>query len=201
MSLDNAALTIYGDSISGNCLKIKFVADRLGLPYDWIETSVLKKESRTPQFLAMNPAGQVPLAVFADNGPLAQSNAIILHLAWDSDLIPNDPFERALMFQWLFWEQYSHEPAVAVLRFHRHYLKKAEIDPALVTKSEAVLTLMNNHLAGGSYFVGERLSLADVALVAYTRFAHEAALDLARWPHVKAWVARVEDDLKIAHLT
>jgi glutathione S-transferase len=201
MSLDNAALTIYGDSISGNCLKIKFVADRLGLPYDWIETSVLKKESRTPQFLAMNPAGQVPLAVFADNGPLAQSNAIILHLAWDSDLIPNDPFERALMFQWLFWEQYSHEPAVAVLRFHRHYLKKAEIDPALVTKSEAVLTLMNNHLAGGGYFVGERLSLADVALVAYTRFAHEAALDLARWPHVKAWVARVEDDLKIAHLT
>jgi len=199
MSLDNAALTVYGDSISGNCLKIRFVADRLGIPYDWIETSVLKKESRTPQFLAMNPAGQVPLAVFADNGPLAQSNAIILHLAEGSDLIPEDAFERALMFQWLFWEQYSHEPAVAVLRFHRHYLKKTDIDPALVTKSEAVLTLMDRHLAGRSYFVGRRLSLADVALVAYTRFAHEAGLDLGAWPQVKAWVRRVEGDLKIAH--
>ena len=199
MSLDNAALTVYGDSISGNCLKIRFVADRLGIPYDWIETSVLKKESRTPQFLAMNPAGQVPLAVFADNGPLAQSNAIILHLAEGSDLIPEDAFERALMSQWLFWEQYSHEPAVAVLRFHRHYLKKTDIDPALVTKSEAVLTLMDRHLAGRSYFVGRRLSLADVALVAYTRFAHEAGLDLGAWPQVKAWVRRVEGDLKIAH--
>ena len=201
MSLDNAAMTIFGDSISGNCLKVKFVADRLGLPYEWIETSVLKKETRSSEFLALNPAGQVPLVVFADDGPLAQSNAIMLHLAWGSDLIPADPFERALMFQWLFWEQYSHEPAVAVLRFQRHYLKKAteEIDPALVTKCESVLGLMNSHLAGGGYFVGERLSLADIALVAYTRFAHDAALDLARWPHVRDWVRRIEDDLKIEH--
>jgi len=199
MSLDNAALTVYGDSISGNCLKIKFVADHLGLPYDWVETSVLKRETRTPEFLAMNPAGQVPLAVFADNGPLAQSNAIILHLAWDTALIPSDPFQRALMLQWLFWEQYSHEPAIAVLRFQRLYLKKtdAEIDPALVKKCEGVLALMEDHLAGGSYFVGERLSLADVALVAYTRFSHDAGLDLARWPHVRDWVRRIEDDLKI----
>ncbi|MBV9548877.1 MAG: glutathione S-transferase family protein [Alphaproteobacteria bacterium] len=199
MSLDNAALTVYGDSISGNCLKIKFVADRLGLPYEWIETSVMKRQTRTSEFLAMNPAGQVPLAVFADHGPLAQSNAIILHLAWGSDLIPDDAFERALMFQWLFWEQYSHEPAVAVLRFHKHYLSKPDIDPTLVTKSEAVLTLMDNHLKDRAYFVGTRLSLADVALVAYTRFAHEAELDLKRWPQVHAWVRRVEDDLKIEH--
>ncbi len=88
MSLDNAAMTVYGDSISGNCLKVKFTADRLGLPYNWVETSVLKKETRTPEFLALNPAGQVPLVVFADNGPLAQSNAIILHLAEGSELIP-----------------------------------------------------------------------------------------------------------------
>jgi glutathione S-transferase len=199
MSLDNAALTVYGDSISGNCLKVRFVADRLGIPYDWVETSVLEKQTRTPAFLALNPAGQVPLAVFAGHGPLAQSNAIILHLAEGSDLIPRDPFARALMFQWLFWEQYSHEPTVAVLRFHRHYLKKTEADPALVAKSEAVLTLMDNHLAGRSHFVADRLSLADVALVAYTRFAHEAGLDLARWPQVKAWVARIEDELGIGH--
>src|SRR5580704_5182565 len=107
MSLDNASMTVYGDSISGNCLKVKFVADRLGLPYDWAEISVLAKETRTPDFLAMNPAGQVPVVRFADNGVLAQSNAIILHLAHNTDLIPKDAWDRALMYQWLFWEQYS----------------------------------------------------------------------------------------------
>ena len=202
MSLDNASMTIYGDSISGNCLKVKFVADRLGLAYDWVETSVLRAETRTSEFLAMNPAGQVPVVRFADNGPLAQSNAIILHLAENSDLIPADPFERALMYQWLFWEQYSHEPAVAVLRFQKFYLKKkdSEIDPALPAKCAKVLTLMNHHLAGSDYFVGEKLSLADVALVAYTRFAHQADIDLALYPHVRAWVGRIERDLKIEPL-
>ncbi len=201
MSLDNASLTVYGDSISGNCLKVKFVAERLGIPFDWVETSVLANETRTPEFLAMNPAGQVPLAVFAGNGPLAQSNAIMLYLAEGSDLIPRDAFERAKMYEWLFWEQYSHEPAIAVLRFHRHYLNKpdAEIDPALPGKCDRVLSLMNNHLAGGHYFAGEKLSLADIALVAYTRFSHEACIDLAQYPNVAAWVRRVEDDLNIEH--
>lgn len=199
MSLDNAAMTIFGDSISGNCLKVKFVADQLGLAYDWVEISVLKGETRTPEFLAMNPAGQVPVVRFAGHGPLAQSNAIILHLAEDSDLIPADPFERALMYQWMFWEQYSHEPAIAVLRFQKFYLKKkdGEIDPALPAKCGKVLTAMNNHLSGGEYFVGEKLSLADIALVAYTRFSHQADIDLTRYPQVLAWVRRVEGDLGI----
>jgi glutathione S-transferase len=202
MSLDNAAMTVYGDSISGNCLKVKFVADRLGLPYDWVEVSVLKSETRTPEFLAMNPAGQVPVVRFADNGALAQSNAIMLHLAWGTDLIPTDPIERAQMFQWLFWEQYSHEPAIAVLRFQKLYLKKSdhEIDPALPGKCARVLKLMNDHLSGSAYFVGGKLSLADIALVAYTRFAHQAGIELATWPHVRLWVNRVEDDLKLEHL-
>jgi glutathione S-transferase len=201
MSLDNAAMTVYGDTISGNCLKVKFVADRLGLPYNWVETSVLDRETRTPEFLAMNPAGQVPLVVFAGNGPLAQSNAIILHLAQNSDLIPRDPFDRALMYQWLFWEQYSHEPAIAVLRFQRHYLKKpaSDIDPALLAKCDSVLTLMDKHLAGAHYFVGEALSLADIALVAYTRFSHQGGIDLTRYPHVQGWVRRIETELKIEH--
>ncbi|HJR57092.1 MAG TPA: glutathione S-transferase family protein [Rhizomicrobium sp.] len=201
MSLDNAAMTVYGDSISGNCLKVKFVADRLGIPYDWAETSVLKRETRTPEFRALNPAGQVPLVRFADGNTLAQSNAIMLHLAWNSDLVPSDAWERAQMFQWLFWEQYSHETAVAVLRFQRFYLKKpeAEIDPALAQKSRQALALMDAHLAGRDYMVGKALSLADVALVAYTRFAHEAGLDLGDWPRVKAWVRRIETDLNVAH--
>ena len=202
MSLDSASMTIFGDSISGNCLKVKFVADRLGLPYDWVEVSVLQAETRTPEFLAMNPAGQVPVVRFADSGVLAQSNAIMLHLALNTDLIPTDPFERALMFQWLFWEQYSHEPAIAVLRFQKLYLKKsdAEIDPALPKKCARALALMNGHLETCDYFVGKKLSLADIALVAYTRFAHQAGLDLAEYPRVKAWVGRVEDDLGIGHL-
>jgi glutathione S-transferase len=201
MSLDNAAMTIYGDSISGNCLKVKFVADYLGLPYDWVETSVLAKQTRTPEFLGMNPAGQVPVVVFADDGVLAQSNAIILHLAQNTDLIPEKPFDRALMHQWMFWEQYSHETAIAVLRFHKFYLKKpdSEIDPSLMPRSERALTIMNDHLASRDYFAGDDLSLADVALVAYTRFAHQAGIDLARWPKVQAWVRRVESDLKIEH--
>jgi glutathione S-transferase len=199
MSLDNAAMTIFGDSISGNCLKVKFVADRLRLPYAWVETSVLDKETRTPEFLAMSPFGQVPVVRFADNGILAQSNAIILHLAQDSDLIPDDTFERALMLQWMFWEQYSHEPVIAVRRFHKQYLKKpdAQIDASLLPRGEKVLALMDSHLAGRNYFAGDRLSLADIALVAYTRFAHEGGFTLP--PDVRAWVRRVEDELDIEH--
>lgn len=202
MSLDNAAMTVYGDSISGNCLKVKFVADYLGLPYDWVEVSVLAKETRTPEFLAMNPAGQVPVVRFADNGVLAQSNAIILHLAQNTELIPAEPFDRALMHQWLFWEQYSHEPTIAVLRFQKHYLKKpdSEIDPHLPKRCASVLKLMNNHLANHRYFVGAKISLADVALVAYTRFAHQADLDLGPYPHVSAWIERVEHDLKLERI-
>jgi glutathione S-transferase len=202
MSLDNAAMTVYGDSISGNCLKVKFVADRLGIPHDWVEISVLNKETRTPEFLAMNPVGQVPVVRFADGGILAQSNAIMLHLAEGSDLIPKDAFERAQMFQWLFWEQYSHETALAVLRFQKFYLKKSdsEIDPNLRPRCLRVLALMDEHLEDRHYFVGKKLSLADIALVAYTRFSHHADIELKDYPAVAAWVRRVEKDLKIEHL-
>ena len=202
MSLDNAAMTVFGDSISGNCLKVKFVADLLGIAHDWVEISVLKGETRTPEFLGMSPAGQVPVVRFADNGVLSQSNAIMLHLAEGSGLIPADAFDRALMFQWLFWEQYSHEPAIAVLRFQKFYLKKSdsEIDPALTAKCVKVLALMNSHLETREYFVSEKLSLADLALVAYTRFAHQAGLDLASHPEVRAWVRRIERDLGLEPL-
>lgn len=202
MSLDNAAMTVYGDSISGNCLKVKFVADHLGIPYDWVETSVLNRQTRTPEFLAMNPVGQVPTVRFADNRILTQSNAIIHFLAENSDLIPADAFERAQMFQWLFWEQYNHEPALAVLRFQKFYLNKLEneIDPSLKPRTLGVLSLMEKHLQDRRYFVGTHLSLADIALVAYTRFAHQADIDLKQFPNVMAWVRRLESDLKIEHL-
>ena len=192
-------MIIYGDSISGNCLKVKWVADLLGVSYQWRETSVLAKETRTPEFLALNPAGQVPLVVFEGDRPLAQSNAILLHLAEGSALIPSDPYERAKMFEWLFWEQYSHEPVIAVRRFHKHYLNKpdSEIDPALMSKGLAVLGLMEAHLDGRRFFVGETLSLADIALVAYTRLAHEGGFDLAPFPALRGWIGRVEQGLKL----
>ena len=196
----SAAFILYGDSGSGNCLKVKFVADLLDVPYTWKEVDVLARATRTPEFLALNPAGQVPTVVWADGRVLSQSNAIMLYLAEGSRLIPGDAYARAQMMQWLFWEQYSHETAIAVLRFQKLYLKKPdhEIDPGLKPKCEAVLTLMNGHLAKHVYFVGTALTLADVALVAYTRFAHEAGFDLAHWPAVKAWVGRIERDLGLA---
>jgi glutathione S-transferase len=126
--------TLYGSSASGNCLKPKWVAERLGVPVKWIETDTFDGSTRTPDFLALNPAGQVPLAIFDDGRKLAQSNAIMVYLAEGSDLIPRDAYARARMFEWLFWEQYSHEPAVAVRIARLHYLKipAAALDPALL---------------------------------------------------------------------
>lgn len=193
------ALRIYGDSISGNCLKVKWVADFLGIPYVWTETSVVNAETRTPDFLSLNPAGQVPLIILEDGRPLAQSNAIILHLADGSPLIPADAYDRARMLEWLFWEQYSHEPYVAVARFQMHYLGKTrqEIGDRILERGAAALKRMDDALAGGGFLVGGAVSLADVALVAYTRVAHEGGFDLSDYPAVKAWVARVEAALSI----
>jgi len=192
-------LQIYGDHVSGNCLKVKWTATRLGIPFRWIETDVMKAETRTPEFLALNPAGQVPTVVLPDGRPLAQSNAIILHLAEGSDLIPSDPYARARMREWMFWEQYSHEPYIAVARFQRHLAGKAasEIEPRLMERGNGALARLEQQLAATPFLVGEALSLADVALVAYTRVAHEGGFDLDRYPAVKAWVARVEADLAI----
>ena len=191
-------MKIYGDSISGNCLKVKWVADSLGLSYDWIETSVLRAESRTAEFLALNPAGQVPAVILDDGRPLAQSNAIILHLAEGSALIPADAYERARMLEWMFWEQYSHEPYIAVARFQLHYLGKAvtDLDPKVMPRGIAALQRLEDGLEASPFLVGEAVSLADVALVAYTRVAHEGGFDLSGYPRVRAWIARVETALK-----
>jgi glutathione S-transferase len=192
-------MRIYGDSISGNCLKVKWTCDYLGLAYDWIEVDILKSQSRTPEFLAINPAGQVPTVVLGDGRPLAQSNAIILHLAEGSDLVPSDAYDRARMLEWMFWEQYSHEPYVAVARFQVKYLGKspAELEPRLVERAAAALQRLEDGLGEGSFLVGPRASLADVALVAYTRMAPDGGFDLARYPRVTAWIGRVEQALGI----
>lgn len=192
-------LRIFGDSISGNCLKVKWTAERLGLDYEWIEVDLLKGETRTAQFLAINPAGQVPVVSLPDGRPLAQSNAILLHLAEGSDLIPADAYARAQMLEWMFWEQYSHEPYVAVARFRVRYEGQPvdSLEPRLVERGAAALQRLEDALAAGSFLVGDQLSLADVALVAYTRLAGEGGFDLSRYPKVQAWIARVEAVLPI----
>ena len=192
-------LRIYGDSISGNCLKVKWTADHLGLTYEWIETGVLNGETRTEKFLGINPAGQVPAVILADGRPLAQSNAIILHLAEGSALIPADAYDRARMYEWLFWEQYSHEPYVAVARFQMKYLGKpaSALDAKLVERGASALARLEAALAASAFLVGDRVTLADVSLVAYTRMAGEGGFDLSLYPAVQAWIARVEAALDI----
>ena len=192
-------MDIYGDSISGNCLKVKWTADLLGLPYRWIETSVVAGETRTSDYLAMNPAGQVPLVRFDDGRILAQSNAIILSFAEGSSLIPADRYARAKMLEWLFWEQYSHEPYVAVARFQVHYLGKpvADLEPKLVERGKGALRLLDDALGRSLFLVGDALSLADIALVAYTRVADEGGFTLADYPAVRRWIARVEQAANI----
>ena len=192
-------LTIYGDPISGNCLKVKWTAERLAIPYTWRDVDVTRAESRTPAFLALNPAGQVPTVVLADGRALAQSNAIILHLAEGTALIPTDAYDRAKMLEWLFWEQYSHEPYIAVARFQVKYQGRSanELEPRIVERGKAALGHMDAALGSRDFLVGAALTLADVALVAYTRMAADGGFALSDYPAVEAWVARIEAELPI----
>ena len=190
-------MKIYGDTKSGNCLKVKWVCDHLALPYVWIAIDTLKRETRTPEFLRLNDAGQVPAVVFDDGRTLAQSNAIIRYLARASDLIPSDAFAQAKMDEWLFWEQYSHEPYVAVCRFHMFYLGKpaSDLDPDKVKRGYAALARMEHQLAATRFLVGDALSLADVSLLAYTRLAHEGGFHLDGYASLRRWIGETERSL------
>ena len=190
-------MKIYGDGNSGNCLKVKWVCDKLAVPYRWIETDTRKGETRTPQFLKMNGAGQVPTVEFDDGRHLAQSNAIIRYLARDSALIPRDAFTAAKMDEWLFWEQYSHEPYIAVCRFLMVYLGKSlgDLDPEKVKRGYAALALMEHQLQKTKFLVEDVFSLADVALLAYTRAAHEGGFHLDGYDAVRRWIGESEKRL------
>ena len=194
-------LKIYGDCRSGNCLKVRWTADHLGVDFEWIDIDVVEGGARTEEFLELNPSGQVPAVVLPDGRVLAQSNAIVIFLAGlnDSSLLPTDLFKRAKVNEWLFWEQYSHEPFIAVRRFQKLFLGKSddEIDPQLLAKGRRALGRMELQLSETPYLVGDALTAADIAVVAYTRVAHEGGFDLDEFPAVRGWVARVERDLAI----
>lgn len=187
-------LTVFGDNRSGNCLKVKWLLDRLGRDYRWVETDVTSGATRRPEFLARHPAGQVPAVILEDGRALAQSNAILLYFGEGTAFVPADPHDRARMYEWLFWEQYSHEPYIAVVRFQRLLGGKRadEIEPRLMARGHAALARMETALAAAEWLVGDRPTLADLALVAYTRVAHEGDFDLGAYPAVRGWVARVE---------
>ena len=187
-------MKIYGDLKSGNCLKVKWVCDRLSRRYTWIDIDTMKNESRAPEFLKLNGAGQVPVIELEDGRTLAQSNAIIRYLARGTDLIPAEAFLAAKMDEWLFWEQYSHEPYIAVCRFQMVYLgqSQGDLDPEKVKRGYFALARMEHQLHGTRFLVGDALSLADVALLAYTRAAHEGGFHLDGYASVRRWIADCE---------
>ena len=182
---------------SGNCYKIQLLLELLGLPYETVTVDILAGESRTPAFLARNPAGKVPVLQLADDDFLPESNAALWYLAEDTDYLPADRRERAEAMRWLCFEPYSHEPNVATARFWiRNLGNPPEYADRLREKQEAgrrALQIMDDHLACNDFFVGGRYSIADIALYAYTHVAEEACLDLAVYQAVRHWLARVAD--------
>jgi glutathione S-transferase len=190
-------MKIFGDFGSGNCLKVKYTADYLRLPYSWHELDILKGETHTPQFLARFPLGRIPAVEFDDGRRLAESNAIIRYLARGSALLPEDGFVQAKIDELMFWEQYSHEPYVATTRYHVVYLKRSldQREAWRVERGEAALDLMEQMLSDRSWLVGNAMTVADIALLPYTRLAHQGGFDLAARRNVRRWIAGCEHAL------
>ena len=187
--------TLYDYLDSGNGYKIRLLLAQLQQRYKWVELDILANETRTPGFLAKNPNGRIPALQLADGTCLAESNAILWYLAEGSALVPEGRLRRAQVLQWMFFEQYSHEPYVATPRFIVKHLpadspRRAEL-PDRMERGRAALAVMDTHLSGHPFFVGETYSIADIALYAYTHVAHEAHFDLTPYGAVRAWITRV----------
>ncbi len=186
---------VYGDMNSGNCYKVKLALAMLELPFEWHHRDVTRGDTRTAEFLAMNANGRIPLLELAPGNWLPESNAILWYLAEGSTLLPDSRLGRARALQWMFFEQYSHEPYIATSRYWIHLLGQAERYREELERRRApgyaALAVMEDHLASCRYFAGERFCVADIALYAYTHVAHEGGFSLADYPAVRAWLARV----------
>ena len=190
--------TVYGMAISGNCYKVQLLLALLDRPYRWVEVDSAHGETRTPEFLARNPVGKVPVLELADGRILTESNAILCYLAEGSRYLPDDHWQRALVLQWLFFEQYSHEPYIAVARFiclmlDPDHPRRGEL-PRLLERGHQALALLEQHLSTHSYLVGEAPSVADIALFAYTHVAADGGFDLAPYAAIRDWLARVRGE-------
>lgn len=196
-------LRLYDFLLSGNCYKIRLLLTQMGMPFERVEVNIINGEARTTEFLSKNPNGKVPLLEIEPGQYLAESNAILVYLSEGTEFLPYDRFLRAQVLQWLFFEQYSHEPFIATSRFWISILGKAEeYREAIKQKSEpgyAALKVMENHLKSHSFFVAERYSIADIALFAYTHVADEGGFDLTQFPAIQAWIERVKAESR--HIT
>ena len=183
---------IFGQSTSGNCHKIRVACDVLKIPYRWHEIDIMTGATRKPDYLALNPNGKVPLLQVDERTLLAESNAILCYLAEGTALWPGDRLARAQVLQWLFFEQYSHEPYIAVARFVRVFAKQDDDPrmPNLLKRGYDALDVMEKQLSGRPFFVGPTFTIADIALFAYTHCAADGGFDLGRHPQVRAWIAR-----------
>jgi glutathione S-transferase len=187
---------LYNSPVSGNCYKVRLLLGQLGLEYETVELSVVDRSNRADVLGDLNPGLRVPTLVLDDGRPLAESNAILWYFGDATQYVPEDPYERAQVLQWQFFEQYSHEPSIAVARFliayselpAERYEKRL---PSLMKSGYAALDAMERHLDSRSFFVGAGYSLADISLYAYTHVAHEGDFDLDGYPAIRAWLERV----------
>ncbi|MEX0976701.1 MAG: glutathione S-transferase family protein [Woeseia sp.] len=189
-------IKVWGDSRSGNCYKICLLCAELDIDFEWEEVDILAGQTRTPEFLAMNANGKIPLLRTSDGRFLAESNAILIYLADGTSLAGSDRFERASVLQWMFFEQYSHEPNIATSRFIIQYLgvppeRKAALEEKRAGGLEA-LAVMEQQLRKHEFMAGERFTLADIALFAYTHVADEGGFSLAAFPQIRGWIRRIE---------
>jgi len=188
-------ITIHGNSVSGNCHKLRLLCEQLGREYRWIETDNTRGQTHTPEFLAKNPNGKVPVIELEDGRILTESNAILCWLAEGTEYFAGDAWQRAHTLSWMFFEQYSHEPYIAVARFIRGWMpddspRRAEL-PKCIERGNAALAVMEKHLASSEWFSGAHYGIADIALFAYTHCAADGGFDLARFRQVSRWLDRV----------
>ena len=190
-------MKVYGDLLSGNCYKVKLLLEFLDIQHEWLYINVLKAESHTPEFLQMNPNGKIPVLVLDDERILTESNAILGYLAEETEFVPTDRYAKAKMYEWMFFEQYSHEPFIAVARFINKYLglPEARIEEyhALQPKGHKALAIMEQALGRHDYLVENELTLADISLYAYTHVADEGGFDLSLYPNIQAWCQRIQN--------
>lgn len=189
-------MKIYGDIYSGNCYKLKLICALLGIEHEWIPVDILRGETREDHFLALNPVGQIPICVTDDGQTLTESNAILYYLAQGSDLWPTDRLAQTRVLEWQFFEQYSHEPTIAVARFIVVYQglpddRRREYEAKLKGGYRA-LDLMERHLKDQRFLVGQTCSIADISLFAYTHVAEEGGFDLSSYPAIGAWIASIQ---------
>jgi glutathione S-transferase len=197
-------LRLYDYLRSGNGYKVRLLLHQLEIPFELAEVDIEQGETRTPGFLRRNPNGRIPLLELEDGTHLAESNAIQWYLAEGTPLLPEARVARAQVLQWMFFEQYSHEPYIAVLRHWLHVGLTPERERQLPEKRErglAALAVMEQQLASRSFFVAERYSIADIALYAYTHVAHEGGFDLGPFPSVRRWLARVRSQPRYVPIT